>query len=446
MNLHRLLLRRAAEGRPVRVGLIGAGKFGSMFLAQARTTAGLHLMAVADLSPERARAAMRNTHWPDEQAGARSFEEARTKGTTHLTDDAAALIAAGGIEVVVDATGIPAAGVRHVLLACEHGRHIVMVNVEADALAGPLLARRAERAGIVYSLAYGDQPALICEMVDWARASGFGVVAAGKGTRYLPRFHDSTPEVFFRNFGIDPEVAKAAGMNPKMTNSFVDGTKSAVEMTAVSNATGLAAPTSGLGFPPCGVHDLARLLIPRQEGGVLERPGQVEVISSLERDGREVVGHLQMGVYVVIEAEGDYVRRCFKEYRILTDDSGHRAALWRPWHFIGLEVGISVAAAALRGEPTGVPEAFNADVVAVAKKDLAAGEMLDGEGGYTVWGRIMPASDSLALGALPMGLAHDVPVTRDIPKGTVLTAADVRLDEESEVVRIRREMERGLAS
>ena len=173
MNLHHLLCARAAANRPIRVGLIGAGKFGTMFLAQAARTPGLHVMGIADLAPARAQATLLQVGWPAERLAARHPSDAWRDGTTWLTDDAAALIAAAGLEVVIDATGSPAAGIRHCMLACQHGRHIVMVNVEADALVGPLLAARARDAGVVYSLAYGDQPALICEMVDWARASGF---------------------------------------------------------------------------------------------------------------------------------------------------------------------------------------------------------------------------------------------------------------------------------
>nr|MBA3478711.1 Gfo/Idh/MocA family oxidoreductase [Lautropia sp.] len=194
MNLHRLLLEREAAGKPLRVGLIGAGKFGSMYLSQALRTPGVALVAVADLAPDRAREAMKRLGWPDQRLGAETFSHALATSTVHLTDDADAMIAAPEVDIVIDATGNPAAGIRHVLACCAHGKDVVMVNVEADALAGPLLARKAREAGIVYSLAYGDQPALICEMVDWARCIGLEVIAAGKGTKYLPSFHRSTPQ------------------------------------------------------------------------------------------------------------------------------------------------------------------------------------------------------------------------------------------------------------
>ncbi|HUK06259.1 MAG TPA: flagellar biosynthesis protein FlgA [Stellaceae bacterium] len=441
MNLHRLLGERAESGKPVRVGLIGAGKFGTMFLAQALRTPGLHLMAVADLAPDRARDALLRVGWPKERIHAGSLAEAHAQGTTFITDDAAAMIAASPLHVVIDATGVPAAGIHHAVLAIEQGKHIVMVNVEADVLAGPVLAERATKAGVVYSMAYGDQPSLIAEQVDWARAAGFDVVAAGKGTKYLPIYHASTPDTVWGHYGLTPEQAKLGGMNAQMFNSFLDGTKSAIEMAAVANATGLTPARNGLAFPPCGVDDLPRLLNPAP-GGLLEHEGQVEVVSSLERDGRPVFRDLRWGVYVVFEAPSDYVARCFAEYGVMTDPSGRYAALYRPYHLIGLELGISVASAALRREPTGASRAFRGDVVATAKRDLRAGEVLDGEGGFCVWGKLMRAEDSLAIGALPIGLAHRVAVKRGIKAGDVLCWADVSADETSEAVRVRRELER----
>jgi predicted homoserine dehydrogenase-like protein len=438
MNLHRLLAKRAAEARPVRVGLIGAGKFGTMFLAQARVTPGLHILGIADLQPERARRYMRAAGWPDEQMAAAGFDAARSSGRTHVTDDSAALIAAPGLDVLVEATGDPRAGTRHALAAIEQGRHLVMVNVETDVLVGPALAARARQAGVVYSLAYGDQPALICELVDWARACGFSVVCAGKGTRYMPHFHQSTPATVWRHFGIVPAEAEAAGMNAKMFNSFVDGTKSGIEMAAVANATGLEPQERGLSFLPCGVHDLARVLRPQAQGGQLEREGTVEVVSDLERDGRHVHGDLRQGVYVTFRAPTEYAAACFAQYGVTTDQSGEVAALWRPYHLIGLELGVSIASAALRGEPTGAPLRHLADVIATAKRDLAQGEVLDGEGGETVWGRLMPAAAARAEDGLPIGLAHGVRLRRPIAAGARIGWADVELDDSDPVVRLRR--------
>ena len=209
-----------------------------------------------------------------------------------------AVIESGAVEVIIDATGDPIAGVRHALASSANGLHVIMVNVEADVLAGPLLAARARDAGTVYSLAYGDQPALIAEQVDWARTTGFEVVCAGKGTKYLPEYHRSTPDTVWDYYGLTPQQAHAAGMNSKMFNSFLDGTKSAIEMAAVANATGLKAPVAGLSFPPCSTHELAQRLKPKSDGGLLEDSGMVEVISSIARDGSAIENDLRWGVYV----------------------------------------------------------------------------------------------------------------------------------------------------
>ncbi len=446
MNLHAKLLEREAAGRPVTVGLIGAGKFGTMFLSQVRLTRGMHLVGVADLSVERARSQLKTAGWPDGAYDAGSPAEAYKTGRTHVTDDTAALIAFPDIEVIVEATGDPATGIRCALAAIKHGKHIVMVNVEADALAGPLLARRAQEAGVVYSLAWGDQPALICEHVDWARAAGFKVIAAGKGTRYHPSYHRSTPETVWDILDRYLQIKDRNSINPKMFNSFIDGTKSGIEMTAVCNATGLVPQSGGLRFPPASRFELADVCKPESEGGTLEKAGVTEVTSSVDRSEKDVPHHLAMGTYVVFEGETEYARRCFREYHLLPDRSGKYAALYRPIHMIGLELGISVASAALRREPTGVPTGFRSDVVATAKRDLRAGEILDGEGGFCVWGKQTPADLSLDSGFLPLGLAHNVKLRRDIAEGERLKWSDVVCDDNDAAVRFRREMETAFGS
>lgn len=441
MNLSRMLLAREAEGRPVRVALIGAGKFGSMYLTQARLTRGVHVAAVIDLAPVRARATLARCGWPQEQAKARDLDAAVATGATWVSDNAEAVLADPRIDVVIEATGDPAVGIRHALAVIAAGKHVIMVNVEADVLAGPLLAARAEAAGVVYSLAWGDQPALICEQVDWARTCGFKVVCAGKGTRYLPGYHSLTPETVWEVLGQYLNITDRASINPKMFNSFLDGTKSGIEMTAVCNATGLVSQPGGLAFPPASRFDLADVCKPREAGGTLALSGTTEVVSSLTRAGQDIPHHLAMGTFVVIEGETDYARQCFREYHMLEDASGQFAALYRPTHMIGMELGVSVASAALRGEPTGAPRGFVSDVVATAKRALKAGDMLDGEGGATVWGKQQPAATSLREGYLPLGLAAHVALRRDVAEGAVLTWEDVVIDPEAEAVRIRREME-----
>jgi predicted homoserine dehydrogenase-like protein len=441
MNLFRKLLERAASGNPIRVGLIGAGKFGSMFLAQVPTTPGIHVLGITDLSAARAHKSLERVGWHAERHSAASFDEAVKKGTTFVQEDAEALISRHELDVVIDATGVPSAGIRHALLACQHHKHIVMVNVEADVLAGPLLARRCTEAGVIYSMAYGDQPALIAEMADGARTAGFEVVCAGKGTKYLPEYHQSTPDTVWKYYGMTEEQIAAGDFNARMFNSFLDGTKSAIEMAAVCNACGLQAPKHGLTFPPCGVDDLPTILRPQSDGGILPDKGTVEVVSSLERDGRPVLRDLRWGVYVVIEAPRDYVRDCFAQYGLKTDASGRYSATYKPYHLIGLELGISVASTVLRGEPTGAAHEFRADAVAAAKRTLHRGERLDGEGGFLVYGRLMPAADSIALNAVPIGLAHGITLRNDVAAGQVVTWNDVLVDESNEAFRVRREME-----
>ncbi|TDR88160.1 NAD(P)H-dependent oxidoreductase [Enterovirga rhinocerotis] len=449
MNLHRMLLERKAAGRPVTVGVVGAGKFGTMFLAQARTTDGMHVVAVADLNVQRAKSQLAMASWPAEQSAATSLDDALKSGKTFLTEDAEAMIKHPAIEVIVEATGDPRTGIRLSTMAIENGKHIVMVNVEADALAGPILARRAQRAGVVYSLAWGDQPALVCEHVDWARAAGFKIVAAGKGTRYHPTYHQSTPDtvwdILSKYMHIKDE--DRGSINPKMFNSFVDGTKSGIEMTAICNATGLHSQTEGLSFPPASRFEHAEICKPRADGGVLEKSGVTEVTSSVNRDGSDRPHNLVMGTYVVFEAaeDNDYSRRCFTEYSMLPDKSGRYAALYRPIHMIGLELGISVASAALRREATGAPFCFNSDVVATAKRDLKPGEMLDGEGGFCVWGKQTPAEASLREGYLPLGLSHNVKLKTAIKAGERLKWSDVEIDETDVAVTTRREMEAAFA-
>lgn len=441
MNLHAKLLQRAAEGRPVRIGLIGAGKFGSMYLAQVPRTPGVHLLGIADLSPANARANLARVGWTPERSAATSLDDALRGGHTHVGDDWEALVRHPAIDVIVECTGHPIAAVQHCLAAFGHGKHVVNVTVEADAFCGPLLARRAAEAGVVYSMAFGDQPALICDLVDWARTCGFPVVAAGRGHKWLPHFAQSTPDTVWGHYGLTPEQAARGGLNPKMFNSFLDGSKPSIESTAVSNATGLGVPSHGLLYPPASVEDIPYVTRPKSEGGVLERKGMVEVISSLEPDGRKIPYDIRMGVWVTVEAETDYIKNCFEEYNAHTDPSGRYFTLYKRWHLIGLEVGVSVASVALRHEPTGVATGWNADVVATAKRDLAVGETLDGEGGYTVWGRLLPATTSAAMGGLPLGLAHDVRVVRPVKQGQSLTWDDVAMDTTTDAYRTRREME-----
>jgi predicted homoserine dehydrogenase-like protein len=441
MNLHQKLSALAAEGKPLRVGLIGAGKFGAMYLAQVPRTPGVHVVAIADLSVERAKINLARIEWPAERYAAASIEDALAQGSTFVGQDWEAMIAHPGIDIIIECTGNPIAAVDHCLSAFRNGKHIINVTVEADAFCGPILALKARQAGVIYSLAYGDQPALACELVDWARASGFTVTAAGRGHKWLPGYRESTPDTVWDFWGLTAEQARVGGLNPKMFNAFLDGSKPAIESTAIANAADLGAPSDGLAFPPGSVDDIPTLMRPRSQGGVLERKGIVEVVSSLRLDGTPVPYDIRKGVWVCVEADTEYVRRCFEEYKVVTDPGGRYMSIYRRWHLIGLELGISVASVGLRGEATGVARAFNADTVATAKRDLSIGEILDGEGGYTVFGKLSPADKSVASGSLPLGLAHGLRLVKPVAKDQVLTWADVEADETLSAYRLRRELE-----
>ena len=441
MSLYQKLLARAAMHQPVRVGLIGAGKFGSMYLSQVPRTPGVHLVGIADLSPEAARRNLARVGWSVEQTQAASLDVAIATGQTHITENWEDIVGHPQIDVIVESTGNPIAAVDHILRAFEEGKDVVNVTVEADAFCGPLLARRAAEAGRIYSLAFGDQPALICDLVDWARTCGFPVVAAGRGHKWLPHFCESTPDTVWENWGLTPEQATRGGLNPKMFNSFLDGSKPSIESTAVANACGLDVPSNGLLYPPASIADIPFVTRPRSEGGVLEKKGMVEVISSLEQDGREIPYEIRMGVWVTVEAETDYIKNCFEEYKAHTDPSGRYFTLYKRWHLIGLEVGQSVASVALRGEATGAAREWRADVVATAKRDLRCGETIDGEGGYTVWGKLLPAKTSQAINGLPLGLAHGIRLTRPVSKGATLSWDDVAVHD-SRAYRLRQEMVR----
>ena len=402
-----------------------------MFLSQVPSTPGIEVLVIADLKPDNAIKACKNVGWSDDLIN-----------KTKFVDTGADAIKLNEVEVVIEATGFPAAGIEHARQAFQNGKHIIMVNVEADVLAGAALAKEANSVGVVYSMAYGDQPALTTEIVEWARASGFNVTSAGKGTRYQPIYHKSSPDTVWDYYGLTHEEARKAGMNPKMFNSFLDGTKSGLEMAAIANACDLEVPTNGLLFPPCGMDDLANILKPLEFGGLLEKNGQVEVVSSLERDGRPVFKDLRWGVYAVLEAPNDYAASCFKQYGMNTDDTGKYSAMYKPFHLIGMELNISVFSAALLNQATGQTKKFTGDVVSTTKKKLKKGEILDGEGGATVWGKLVPSKISLSMEALPIGLAHGIKLKNEIKENKIITWNDVDFSSNDPAISYRRKMEK----
>ena len=444
MSLYKLLQQREKTGRPIRIGVIGAGTFSTAFLAQVRLTPGMQLVGIAELDLEKAMQACLRTGWPKEVLyfgdSTATIDDGARRGKIVLTGNSEQLIRAD-LDVIVEITGITEAGTYHAWTALETGKHVVMVNVETDVLLGKALKKKANEKGLVYSLAYGDQPALICELIDWARTVGFEVVCAGKGTRYQPEYHYSTPETVWKYLGFSEEQLASGRYNPQMYNSFLDGTKSAIEMCAVANASGLIPQKCGLQFPPVGADELPDILKPKSAGGILEHSGTVEVVASENRDKTPIKRNLRWGVYIVFKAPTDYVRRFFSRGEIHTDSSGEYAALSRPFHLIGFELGVSVASAALRAEATGSTDLFIADVASVAKKDLKSGDILDGEGGYTVYGRLVQADESVRNKYLPMGLSREAKVVRSVAKDSILTYDDVELDDRQFSYKIRKMIE-----
>lgn len=447
MSLFGLLRRREADGRPVRVGVIGAGTFSTAFLNQARRTPGMQVACVADIYPQKARDACVATGWP---AGALADGESPvavndlvSAGKVAIVDDADHLLHAD-LDVVLECTGLTEPGAYHAWTALDNGKHVVMVNVEADALLGHVLQQKAARHGLVYSMAYGDQPAIISEMIDWARAIGLEVVCAGKGTRFQPEYRYSTPDTVWEHMGFTREQVETGGYNAQMYNSFLDTTKSAIEMCAVCNANELLPQACGLQFPAIGPEALPTVLKPASDGGILEHSGTVEVVASENRDGTPIPNNMRWGVYVIFKAGTPLVHRFFAMHDFVCDPACEYGAFYRPFHMIGFELGISVASAVLRGEATGSAVSFTADVVATAKKDLRPGDVLDGEGGYAVFGSLVSARQSVEGRYLPMGLSHGARVIKPVAKDALVTYDDVTVDLSSFACRLRRQQEGAL--
>ena len=441
MSLYRQLQARQVAENPIRVGVIGAGKFGTMFLAQVLNLPGIHVIGIADLDVDRARSNLALAHWPTERFSARSLDDAHLSGATHIGDNALALIEHPTVDIIIEATGDPIIAAHHLTCAFAAGKHVISATVEADALCGAALGQKARKAGVIYSMAYGDQPAMTVDLVDWARTCGFTVVAAGRGHKWRPEYRFSTPDTVWDHWGLTPEQAKIGRLNPKMFNSFLDGTKPAIETCAIANACGLDAPANGLGYPSGSIDDLPLQMRPASDGGLLENAGMVEVQNCLDPQGNDIAYDIRMGVWITVKAQNEYQRRCFEEYKVSTDDTGRYFAAYKRWHLIGLELGMSVANVGLRGEATGTAEEFRADVVAVAKRDLAPGEILDGEGGYIVAGQLRPAQISRTMNALPLGLTGGAKIIRPVKADQILSYEDVEVDEKSAAFTLRQATE-----
>ena len=436
------LARRAEEGRPITVALVGAGRFGATVAAQVGQMPGLHLTAVCDIRPANARDALRSAGYADDQiteaTTPTAAADAARAGRAVLTSDP--LVAAHGpADVVVEVTGVPRVAALVVSEALQHGRHVVNVTVEADVLLGAYFTRLAERNGVVYSAADGDQPAVTRRLIDWAEALGYRIVAAGRGTRFYPFDAQGQPEDAFARYGFSSELTERRRFNPQMYNSFRDGSKAQIEMTSLANMTGLAPDIRGMHQPSAGVGDLARLFCPREYGGLLGREGVVELANAVAPDGESLLpDEMTNGVFVVLGTDNPILGEDLAFWG-LPGHAGRFAALYRPYHLCSIETPFSIAEAGLYGRPTGAPLPVpTAECVAIAKRDLRAGETLDGSGGKLVAGQIERASVARAENLLPLGLAYNVPLSRDIRQGEAITYADVELDEAVLSVKLRR--------
>jgi predicted homoserine dehydrogenase-like protein len=423
MFLHTKLETRK---EPIRIAFIGCGKFVSMFLAQYNHLDKIQIDSIVDLNIEQAKNNCSNSGLDETTINEINF----SKSLEEILDR--------NIEIFIEATGNPIVGTVHAVKIIKNKKHVILVNVEADITCGKYLSDIAKENGVICSMAYGDQPSLIIEQIEWARLNGFSVVCAGKGTKYHPTFEYSTPDTVWGHYGLTKERAeKESGMNPKMFNSFLCGDKSAIEMCAVSNAANLKCPSNGLTFPPIGVYDIAKKLIPKQEGGLIDFDGQVEVISSIDLNKKDIPNDLRWGVYIVIKAKNEYVKNCFKDYGMVTDSSGNYSAIWRPYHYIGLELAQSIYSIALDNRATGFTKKYNADVASYAKKDLKIGDKLDGEGGFCARGKLITSQKSKEEKILPLGLTDNAILRKNINKDQVIRLDDVELNLPKEVIEAR---------
>ena len=410
----------------INIALIGCGKFISMFLSQYNQLKKIKIDTIIDLKIDQAKKNCLNSGLTENTIKEINFTNSLNEAINR------------DIDIFIEATGNPIVGTVHADKIIKKKKHIILANVEADVTCGKYLSDLAKQNGVICSMAYGDQPSLILEQIEWARLNGFLVTCAGKGTKYHPAFEYSTPDTVWEHYGLTKERAEIeSGMNPKMFNSFLCGDKSAIEMCAVSNASNLKCPTNGLTFPPVGVYDIAKKLIPKSDGGLIDYEGQVEVISSIDLEKKTIPNDLRWGVYIVIKAQNKYVKNCFKDYGMATDASGNYSAIWRPYHYIGLELAQSIYSIALDKKATGFTKNYNADVASYAKKDLKVGEKLDGEGGFCARGKLITSKKSKKEKILPLGLTDGAEVIKNIKKDEVIKISDVTLNLPKEVTQAR---------
>ena len=421
------LRRRESQGRPIRMGVIGAGTFGTQIVAQTCRMQGMRVSALAELDLERARRALALGGIQGERVceaeTSSAINDAIRNDSAAITADAS-LLMESEIDVVIEATGHVNAGTKHACQAIEAKKHVVMVTVEADIVVGHLLKQKADAAGVMYSMAYGDEPALACELWDWASSLGFRVVAAGKGTRFLPSFRKYNPDDVADQYGFTGD-----DYNAQMFGSFLDGTKHAIEMAALSNATGLVPDVRGMHFPSPDLREIPDVLCSTDKGGILNQEGVVEAVSAIRPDLSEVERNLRGGLYAVIDAPTGFSIDSLASYGeiigMITGAKSNYAMIYRPQHFIGHEMPITAARMMIFGQTCGAAVTKTADVVAAAKRPLVPGDVLDGEGGFTVYGLIDRADTAQREHLIPMGLTQGATVIQNIPEDGMITYDNV---------------------
>ena len=438
----RALAQRAKDGNPIRVGLVGAGRMGTGVVNQIGIMAGMEVLAIADLVVERAVQAFLESGVPAARVIEAEAEgdaaDALRQGKRVVTTDAA-VIPRLPLDVLVEATGVPDVGASVAYDAILHRKHTVMLNVETDVVVGPILKRLADAAGVVYTLAAGDQPGAICELAEWATGLGLRIVTAGRGTLMHPEEQYVTPDD-------NRAKAEALGLNPQMYNSFRDGTKAQTEMCAVANALRLVPDVRGMHEPVAAVEGLSRTFRLTRQGGILGREGVVDLANGTELDGRlQSHGRVFPGVFLVVTSDHPKVLQDLAYVNdptfLLPPDirSGPNFTLFRPFHWCSVETPNSVAQAVLRGEPTGAPEgAPVAGLITCAKRDLRAGEVLDGGGGYTVYALIERAEIIGAEGLVPFGFAYGARLEEPVKKGGAIRWSQVEVPQDSFLLKLYR--------
>ena len=445
--LYDRLEKLQADDQPIQVGIIGAGTFGTQIITRICQMQGMRIAASADLIMERGAAALQTGGVPQDAITVcdtpASINDAMRQRQFAVTDDPAAIIGSD-VDVVVEATGNAEAGAQHGFDAIAASKHLVMVTIEADVVVGATLRQLADQAGTIYSLAYGDEPALAIELYEWARTLGFRVIAAGKGTRFIPEFRKATPDDVPRLYGFTGE-----DYNAHVFCSFLDGTKHAIESVTLSNATGLAVDVRGLHFPAIDLREMPDRLALQSKEGILQREGVVEAVSSMRPDETLVERNVRGGVFAVIDAPDPQAIESMASYGeiigMMIGKTSGQAMIYRPQHFVGHEMPLGIARMMLSGETIGAPIGQISEVVAAVKKPLAPGTILDGEGGFTVCGRAERAEIARQQKLVPIGLTQGAEVLAAIPDGGLITYDNVRL-KPSLALDLKREQDRKLAA